>query len=141
MPDFPCAIIPRERGGAVLARRDGLYLMDLATGAIKPFSDPRPTGRATGRTRPSATSRLWLGTMQDNLEADGSPKAMTDNTGALYKVLADGTWTREVDGVGLSNTLAWKPTAGFSTTATRSPTSSRSSTAIRRRGASAGRDR
>ena len=32
---------------------------------------------------------------------------MTGNTGALYRVLPDGSFTREVDDVGLSNTLAW----------------------------------
>jgi sugar lactone lactonase YvrE len=32
---------------------------------------------------------------------------MTANTGALYRVLPDGSFSREVDGVGLSNTLAW----------------------------------
>ena len=85
--------------------------MDLASGAITPFCRPeadRP-GNRSNEAKCDSAGRLWLGTMQNNLEPDGSPKAMTANTGALYKVLADGTWTRMVDGVGLSNTLAWSP--------------------------------
>ena len=45
--------------------------------------------------------------MDNNLHADGSPREMTGNTGALYRVRPDGSITREVDAVGLSNTLAW----------------------------------
>ena len=50
--------------------------------------------------------------MQNNLHPDGSPKAMTASTGALYRVRADGSFTREVDGVGLANTLAWTDAGG-----------------------------
>ena len=76
VPDFPCAIIPREQGGAVVARRDGLYLMDLSTGAIEPFSRPeadRP-GNRSNEAKCDTAGRLWLGTMQNNLEPDGSPR-------------------------------------------------------------------
>ncbi len=37
---------------------------------------------------------------------------MTASTGALYCVRADGSSTRELDGVGLSNTLAWTADGG-----------------------------
>ena len=50
---------------------------------------------------------LDVGTMDNNLHPDGSPREMTGSTGALYRVLPDGSFTREVEGVGLSNTLAW----------------------------------
>jgi sugar lactone lactonase YvrE len=108
---LPCAVIPCEREGAVVALRDGLHLMDLGTGALAPFCRPeadRP-GNRSNEAKCDAAGRLWLGTMQNNLEPDGSPRAMTASTGALYKVMPDGTSTREVDGVGLSNTLAWSP--------------------------------
>ena len=111
VPGFPCAVIPRERGGAVVVLRDGLYLMDLETGALEPFCRPeadRP-GNRSNEAKCDAAGRLWLGTMQNNLEPDGSPKAMTASTGALYMIRADGSWTRMADGVGLSNTLAWSP--------------------------------
>src|SRR3712207_6868046 len=53
----------------------------------------------------SPSGDFWVGTMQNNLNEDGSDKEMTGSTGALYRVRPDGSFTREVDGVGLSNTL------------------------------------
>ncbi len=109
VPGFPCGIVGRRGGGMVVARAAGLDLFDPASGALTPFVAPeadRPDNRGN-EMKCDAAGRLWLGTMQSNLEPDGSPRAMTASTGALYRVLPDGSFTREVDGVGLSNTLAW----------------------------------
>jgi sugar lactone lactonase YvrE len=109
MPDFPSAVVLRERGGALVALRDGLYFLDPQDGRLEPFCRPeadRPANRAN-EAKCDAGGRLWLGTMQNNLEPDGRPREMTTSTGALYCVRPDGSWRREVDGVGLSNTLAW----------------------------------
>lgn len=114
MPDFPSAVVPRERGGAVVALRDGLYFMDPGTGGLELFCRPdadRP-GNRSNEAKCGPAGDLWLGTMGNNLQPDGSPRAMTGATGALYRVLADGSFTREVDGVGLSNTLAWTDGGG-----------------------------
>jgi sugar lactone lactonase YvrE len=50
--------------------------------------------------------------MQNNLNPDGSGREMTRSTGALYCVRPDGSSRREVDDVGLSNTLAWTADGG-----------------------------
>ena len=109
MPDFPSAVVPRAQGGAVVALRDGLHFLDPATGGLQPFCRPdadRP-GNRSNEAKCGPSGDLWLGTMGNNLHPDGSPREITGATGALYRVLADGSFTREVDGVGLSNTLAW----------------------------------
>ncbi|HMR31524.1 MAG TPA: SMP-30/gluconolactonase/LRE family protein [Geminicoccaceae bacterium] len=109
VPGFPCAVIGRRGGGMLLARAAGLDFFDPDTGSSTPFLAPeadRPANRGN-EAKCDAAGRLWLGTMQSNLEADGSPREMTARTGALYRVLPDGGFSREVDGVGLSNTLAW----------------------------------
>lgn len=109
MPDFPTAVMLREAGGAVVVLRDGVYLLDLGDGQVRPFCRPeadRPANRSN-EAKCDPQGRLWLGTMQSNLEPDGSPRAMTASTGALYCIRPDGSWRREVDGVGLANTLAW----------------------------------
>jgi sugar lactone lactonase YvrE len=108
-PGFPCGVVGRDRGGMVVARARSLDFFDPATGELTPFAAPeadRPANRGN-EVKCDAAGRLWLGTMQSNLEPDGSPREMTANTGALYRVLPDGSFSREVDGVGLSNTLAW----------------------------------
>ena len=109
MPDFPSAVVLRAAGGALLAMRDGLRFMDLESGALEPFCAPdadRPENRSN-EAKCGPTGDFWLGTMDNNLEPDGSPRAMRHDRGALYRVRSDGSFTREVDGVGLSNTLAW----------------------------------
>lgn len=109
MPDFPSAVVLRRGGGALIAMRDGLSFLDPATGTLTPFCRPeadRPDNRSN-EAKCDQQGDFWLGTMQNNLHADGSAREMTAHTGALYRVRADGSFTREVDGVGLANTLAW----------------------------------
>lgn len=109
VPEFPSAVVLRERGGALLAMRDGIYAFDPASGAttlLCRHEPDRPDNR-TNEAKCDPHGRFWVGTMQNNLHPDGSAKAMTGSTGALYCLRADGRISREVDGVGLSNTLAW----------------------------------
>jgi sugar lactone lactonase YvrE len=114
VPDFPSAVVLRRRSGAVVALRDGLYLMELETGRLDCFCRPeadRPDNR-TNEGKCDELGRFWVGTMQNNLNPDGSGREMTRNTGALYCVRPDGSSRREVDDVGLSNTLAWTADGG-----------------------------
>ncbi|MFZ1429792.1 MAG: SMP-30/gluconolactonase/LRE family protein [Geminicoccaceae bacterium] len=107
--DFPSAVVLRRGGGALLAMRDGLYFLDPHDGKLALFCRPdadRPDNRGN-EAKCDASGDFWLGTMDNNLHPDGSAREMTGSTGALYRVRPDGSTTREVDGVGLSNTLAW----------------------------------
>lgn len=109
VPEFPSAVVLRERGGAVLAMRDGIYAFDPATGStdlLVRHEPDRPDNR-TNEAKCDRRGRFWIGTMQNNLHPDGSDKPMTGSFGALYRLDADLAVTRTVDGVGLSNTLAW----------------------------------
>ena len=109
LDDFPSAVVLREKGGLLLAMRDGLFFMEPETGALERFvvlEPDRPDNR-TNEAKCAPDGSFWVGTMQNNLNPDGSAKAMTAASGALYRVRHDGGITREVDGVNLSNTLAW----------------------------------
>lgn len=114
MPDFPCFLVLRRVGGAVIGLRDRLCFLDLATGQMAPFCQlepDRPANRCNeGAVDPAG--RLWVGTMQNNLEADGSPRDINRATGALYRIERSGAVERVLDGIGLSNTLAWSPDGG-----------------------------
>jgi sugar lactone lactonase YvrE len=88
--------------------------MELETGRLDCFCRPeadRPDNR-TNEGKCDELGRFWVGTMQNNLNPDGSGREMTRNTGALYCVRPDGSSRREVDDVGLSNTLAWTADGG-----------------------------
>ena len=109
LDDFPSAVVLREKGGLLLAMRDGLYFIDPESGTRELFvahEPDRPENR-TNEAKCAPDGSFWVGTMQNNLNPDGSAKEMTGATGALYRVRHDGGITREVDGVNLSNTLAW----------------------------------
>ena len=89
MPDFPSAVVLREQGGLLLAMRDGLYFMDPVTGAFELFCAPdaeRPDNRSN-EAKCGPTGDFWLGTMDNNLYPDGSPREMRNDRGALYRVL------------------------------------------------------
>jgi len=62
-----------------------------------------------GRADPRGS--LWLGTMRNNVAADGSAGEAGGRDGALYRVDPDGAVSEWKRSVGIANTLAWSPDA------------------------------
>jgi sugar lactone lactonase YvrE len=92
----------REDGGAVLALRNGLHLLDFETGALSfltpdPEDDQPATRFNDGKVSPDG--RFWVGTMDD--EKHNRP------LGALYRLDPDGELHRVLEGLTISNGLAW----------------------------------
>ena len=52
---------------------------------------------------------FWVGSMKNNVEADGEIGEAGPGEGVLYRVAADGTATEEARGLGISNTVCWSP--------------------------------
>lgn len=59
--------------------------------------------------RVDPTGVLWFGTMQNNVQADGSTAQVTTWQGALYSLAAGGEAKQWQSGFGIVNTLAWSP--------------------------------
>ena len=97
------AIGPRLGGqGLVAATETGVGVLDPATGAYAQRLDPepdRPHNRANDGNVDLA-GRFWFGTMDDRERG---------RSGALYRLDADWTCTRILDGLGISNTLVCSP--------------------------------
>jgi sugar lactone lactonase YvrE len=96
------ALAVREAGGLVLALRDGFAALDLDTGAlswIARVEDDRATQRMNDG-RCDAAGRFWAGTMA----FDPSP-----GTGTLYRLDRDGSVTRALGDLTISNGLDWSP--------------------------------
>jgi sugar lactone lactonase YvrE len=91
----------RAAGGAVVALRDGFHLFDFGTERLTFLSDPEADEPRTrfndGKVSPDG--RFWAGTMDDN--PDRQP------IGALYRLDPDHSWRKMVDGLIVSNGLAW----------------------------------
>lgn len=97
------AILPRAEGGWVGAVEDyGLMLLDEQMRPSTPMCHP-DAGRENNRYNDGAIDpqgRLWIGSMR--LAGD-------DATGALYRVDADGDAETVLDGLMISNGIAWSP--------------------------------
>lgn len=104
--DMPSAIgsfgLCRD-GRAIVALRHGIHFFDFASGDLELVAHPeadRPGNRLNdGKVGPDG--RFWVGSMDDTPEKQ--PVA------SLYRVDHDGTCTRMLSGLIVSNGLAWSP--------------------------------
>lgn len=85
----------------VVALRTGVHLFDPGDESLRLLVHPEPDRTMNrmndGKVGPDGC--FWVGSMHDSV-----PRAPT---GALYRVTPDGTAARVVDGVNISNGLAW----------------------------------
>ena len=98
------AVNPRTHGGLVVAVDLRVALLDWETGALEPIAslEPGPTPSRVNDAACDPAGRLWVGTCA----ADWQPNP---RSGSLYRVDPDGTTTRAIPDVTLSNGLAWRP--------------------------------
>jgi sugar lactone lactonase YvrE len=92
-------VVPRRNGGFLAALEHGLSFVDLPSGRVEnlPPIDSSPATRFNdGKCDPQG--RFWAGTM------DLGEK---DPIGALYRIDPDGSSHVMVEGVAISNGLAW----------------------------------
>ncbi len=109
--DFPTAVALRAEGGAVVAQASGVGFLDFETGAVQKVCMPDPTpGNRLNECKCDPSGRYWAGSMQTNLNPDGSERAMDRHIGALFRLDPDGRVTRHTEPeFGISNTMAWSP--------------------------------
>lgn len=97
------AWIPRGEGGTVVVCRHGVRLAD--DDGVGPLAVEVEAERRSNRSNDAKcdpAGRLWLGTMSD---------AGEDPVGSLYRVDADLSLTRVLEGTTISNGLGWSPDA------------------------------
>jgi sugar lactone lactonase YvrE len=98
----PCGSFAlRESGGAVLALEDGFYSFDFATGATELVVAPedQPPGTRFNDGKVSPDGRFFAGTMD--------VESMTRPIASLYRLDRDLSLHTVVDGLVVSNGLAW----------------------------------
>ena len=115
--DFPTSIGLRADGGAIVGLRDRVALWDYGEDfrTLAIIEPDLPDNRLNeGRVGPDGA--FWVGTMQDNLNPDGSPREITRDSGAIYRVDRDGQVAQLTPrDFGIANTMAWTEDARFLT--------------------------
>lgn len=95
-------VVPRSRGGVMVALQEGFAAVDLDTGRVTmmvrpPDHDPAVLRFNDGKCDPAG--RFWAGSME--LKKGPQPQ------GRLYRLDADGSVRVMLRGLGTSNGLAW----------------------------------
>ena len=114
-PDFVTCIGLRQDGGAIVGLTQRIVLWDFG-GSFQTFAFPEPDlpGNRLNEGRVAPDGSFWVGTMQNNLNEDGSPREMDRACGAIYRIASDGgvqqLTPREY---GISNTMAWTSDGRF----------------------------
>jgi sugar lactone lactonase YvrE len=101
----------RKAGGLLVGGEDGVYTMDMTTGAMTPVCHPesgRPQNRFNDGTC-DPQGRLWIGTMAQDIGPRGEDVPTLVDTGALYRVDADGAFVLMDDNFGVTNGPCWSP--------------------------------
>jgi sugar lactone lactonase YvrE len=112
LPEPVSAFIPTTTGDALVTLASGVYRLDLDSPGYPPrlnllcVADPTPGNRAN-EARCDALGRLWLGSMQNNLDDEGGDLPLTRRSGGLFRVDADASVTPLLDAQGIVNTLLW----------------------------------
>lgn len=110
--DFPTALaISKDGNRALVALASGMAWLDFDSGSFMPFANPDTMpGNRLNEGKCDPQGRFWTGSMQTNLNEDGSGCDMDRNSGALFRVDADSSTSCHTEHeFGLSNTLAWSP--------------------------------
>ena len=89
-------IVPRTRGGVMLAAAKGFASLDLDSGAFAIVANPEPgTGNRFNDGKCDPAGRFWAGTIGKQ------------GTANVYRLDADGSTHRMIEGITCSNGIAW----------------------------------
>ena len=104
-PEYLGCLGLRAKGGLVLTMANGFHFFDPETGRFEAIADPESHMPETrfNDGKPDRQGRFWSGTM---FEVPGRP---IEFVGSLYRMDADLSVHRVIEGVGCSNGLAWSP--------------------------------
>jgi sugar lactone lactonase YvrE len=110
-PDFVTSIGLRKDGGAIVAFTKSICVWDYEDQfqVFAQIESEVPDNRLNeGVVGPDGA--FWVGTMQNNIAADGTPTDITKDAGQLFRVTVDGQVQRVSDDLfGITNTLIWAP--------------------------------
>lgn len=117
LAEFPTSIGLRADGGAVVGLTREVALWDFE-GPFVPLATPEPgwPGNRLNEGCVAPDGSFWVGTMENNLTAEGAPRATSGKAGRYYRIDRDGAVTLlSPETFGITNGMAWLPDGRFVT--------------------------
>jgi len=111
MPEMIAAMSVRKNGDMLIASHHGINNFSFETKVLKKIIDLEPN-LPKNRCNDGASDskgRFWIGTMQNNISAEATNINISENSGNLYCVEQDLSFSKHESNIGVSNTLAWSP--------------------------------
>jgi sugar lactone lactonase YvrE len=111
VPEMATAMAKRRDGTLLVAAGNGLNVFDPGDGSWRHLAalEPHLPANRTNDGAPDARGRFWVGTMQNNLAADGSAIPIAGPTGSLWRVEPDLSRTAVMSDLHITNGVAWSP--------------------------------
>ncbi|WP_407048974.1 SMP-30/gluconolactonase/LRE family protein [Methyloraptor flagellatus] len=108
---FPTAIAPRRDGGLIVATMDGLAVFepDTAHYRIVAHPGPEPEDNRPNDGAADPRGRFFIGTMQQNIGPEGEDLPVSRDSGRLYRIESDLSFTAVAADIGISNSPIWSP--------------------------------
>ncbi len=110
LPEAVSAFIPTDKGDALVTLASGVYRLNPESPrtsiSLLCVADPVAGNRAN-ESRCDAQGRLWLGSMQNNLDDEGGDLPLVRRSGGLFRVDPNARVTHLLDRQGIVNTLLW----------------------------------
>jgi sugar lactone lactonase YvrE len=116
-PEFPTSIGYRKDDGFIVGLTRDVCLWQPGD-VFEPVARPEPDlpGNRLNEGVVAPDGSFWVGTMSNNLNPDGSPKAQGDTSGAYYRIDPDFSVSRLTENeYGITNTMGWLPDGRFIT--------------------------
>jgi sugar lactone lactonase YvrE len=112
LPELVSAVVPRVSGGMVLTLAQRVVSFDPNSGVLEDLCHPDTNlQNRSNDARCDASGRLWLGTMQNNFDANGNGQEITQRSGSLFRIERDSSTLEMLSNIGIANGLAWSPDA------------------------------
>ena len=107
--EMVCGVVPRHNGELIVALCQTVGSFDVTSEKYTPLIqiDTETPGNRNNEMKCDPKGRLWIGTMQENVNPDGTAREITQKSGNLFCLHPDLTLKKYRTGMGISNTLAW----------------------------------
>ncbi len=111
MPEMITAMAERKNDNLIIASENGINNFNLKEKNFEKIIELEPD-KTFNRCNDGAADFLgnfWVGTMQNNIDVDGSDIEITKNSGSLYCIDENFNFINHENEIGISNTFAWSP--------------------------------